>query len=339
MKKSLFVCLFTLICAALLSLSVSAVPATAKDLTIRFAWYMPPHTATATQGNAIAQKIEKMSHGKIKVETYPSGSLLKESNIAEGLTNNTANMGIFAMHWWSKQEPALEWDTVPFLIDDASALLKALHGKVGQDVNKILSKHGVVILGWGFYGYAKSYINTKHAIKVPKDLKDLHMRSEGKLSALFLKSQGATPVAVDSSEVYTAMQRGVLDGGVSGMSSIISRKWYEVGKYITAIHYVPLVYPVQANLKWWESLTASQRRTISKAIAATEGMAVADIEKEFKEDIKIAREHGNEVYIPSAMDLAQWKSLAGTMAEKNYLKQTGAVGKQLLSDIKAAVSH
>jgi TRAP-type C4-dicarboxylate transport system substrate-binding protein len=99
------------------------------------------------------------------------------------------------------------------------------------------------------------------------------------------------------------------------------------------------VYPVQANLKWWESLTASQRRTISKAIAATEGMAVADIEKEYKEDIKIAREHGNEVYIPSAMDLAQWKSLAGTMAEKNYLKQTGAVGKQLLSDIKAAVSH
>lgn len=337
MKRSIFVCLFALIGIALLSWTTAAVPAAAKDLTIRFAWYMPPKTATAEQGNAIAKNIETMSHGKIHVETYPSGSLLKESNIAEGLTNNTANMGIFAMHWWSKQEPALEWDTIPFLIDDSATLLNALHGKLGQDVNKILNKHGVLIIGWGFYGYAKSYINTKRPILLPTDLKGLHMRSEGRLSALFLKNQGATPVAVDSSEVYTAMQRGVLDGGVSGMSTIISRKWFEVGKYITAIHYVPLVYPVQANLQWWKSLTAGQRKIISAAIAKTEPQAVANIEKEFKNDISIAKKHGNKVSILSAAELEKWKTTAGVLAKKNYLLETGNAGKQILSDMQAAI--
>lgn len=339
MKKSSYARLLVLVSAALLVWGAAILPAMAQKLTIRFAWYMPPGTATANQGNAVAKQIESLSHGQIQVQTYPSGSLLKESNMAEGITNNMANMGIFAIHWWSKQEPALEWDTIPFLIDDADALLKALHGKLGEDVNKILNKHGVQIIGWGFYGYAKSYINTKHPIRLPADLKNLRMRSEGKLSALFLKAQGATPVAVDSSEVYTALQRGALDGAVSGMSSIISRKWYEVGKYITAIHYVPLVYPIQANLQWWRGLTPNQRDIISKAVANTEKMAVANIEEEFNKDILIARKNGNQVYRPAPAELKQWKAAAAPLAEKNYLAETGDMGKEILADVNAALGH
>lgn len=312
-------------------------PASAQDLSIRFAWYMPPHTATALQGNTIAKNIEKMSNGKITVQTYPSGSLLKESTMAQGISNDTVNMGIMAMHWWANQEPALEWDTIPFLADDAGKLLKVLHGPLGQDINKILNKHNVEIIGWGFYGYAKSYVNTKHPIKVPDDLNGLKMRSEGKLSALFLKQQGATPVAVDSSEVYTALQRGTLNGAVSGLSSIVSRKWYEVGKYITAIHYVPLVYPLQANLQWWQGLTQQQRDTITKAISAAEQANVKEIEKEFKRDIQLAGKAGDKVYQPSAAELKQWKEATLPLAKKNYLAQAGDQGQKLLDDITKAL--
>lgn len=327
-----------LIAGAALACSITGT-ALAQDLSIRFAWYMPPHTATAAQGNAIAANIEQMSGGKIKVATYPSGSLLKESNMAQGISNNTVNMGIMAMHWWSNQEPALEWDTIPFLVNDAGHLLKALHGPLGADINKILNKHNVEIIGWGFYGYAKSYVNSKQAVKLPADLKGLRMRSEGKLSAQFLKSQGATPVAVDSSEVYTALQRGSLDGAVSGLSSIVSRKWYEVGNYITAIHYVPLVYPVQANRHWWEGLSAQQRAVISKAIAATEQANVDAIEKEFKRDIAVATQHGDTVYQPDAATLKKWQAAAQPLEEKQYLKQAGATGKKLLNDVRQALAN
>jgi len=313
--------------------------AQAADLTIRLAWYMPPHTATADYGEALAKAITDMSHGSIKVETYPSGSLLKESNIVQGLTNNTANIAILGMHWWSKYEPALEWDTIPFLADDAGTLLNALHGKLGRDVNALLTKHGVRIVGWGFYGYAESYVNTKHTIKVPSDLKDLKMRSEGKLSARFLASQGATPVAMDSSEVYTALQRGSLDGAVSGMSAIIARKWYEVGHYLTAIHYVPMIYPAQVNLKWWKGLTQAQRDIISKAAASTEGQAVANIEKEFKDDIAMAKKNGNEVYQPTKEELQQWRDTAGALARKDYLADAGSNGQKILDDVKAALKQ
>lgn len=337
MKRRMSVRLLATLGIALLVCAAAAVPAHAKKLTIRFAWYMPVDTATAHDAMVITKKIESLSHGTIKVQTYPSGSLLVESNMAQGLTNNTANMGILGMHWWGKQEPSLEWDTIPFLVTDAGSLLKALHGKLGQDVNKTLNKHGVQIIGWTFYGYAKSYVNTKHPIRVPADLKGLKMRSEGKLSAMFLKSQGAIPVAIDSSEVYTALQRGSLDGGVSGLSSIVGRKWYEVGKYITAIHYVPLVYPVQANLQWWNGLTQQQRDIISHAVAGTEYSDVKLIENEFKHHINIAKKYGDEVYQPTPADLQKWEAATKPLEVKNYLKQAGSQGEQILADVQAAM--
>ncbi len=316
-----------------------ALPASAQDLTIRFAWYMPPHTATDMQGNAIAKNIQKMSDGKITVQTYPSGSLLNESNMGQGIANNTTNMGILGMHWWGNQEPALEWDTIPFLVTDAGDLLKLLHGSLGKDVNKILNKHNIEVVGWGFYGYAKSYINTKHAIKVPGDLNGLRLRSEGKLSAHFIKQQGATPVAMDSSEVYTALQRGTLDGAISGLSSFVSRKWYEVAKYMTAIHYVPLVYPIQANRDWWQGLTQEQRDIITKAIAKTEQANVQEIEKEFKRDIQTAQKAGDHVLQPSSDELKQWKEATFPLAKKNYLAQAGKQGQQILNDVSKGLGN
>lgn len=332
-------------CNLLLALAATGIacavsmPARAQDLAVRFAWYMPPHTATADQAEAIAANIESMSNGGISMQSYPSGSLLKESNMAKGLANNTANMGIMGMHWWSKYEPALEWDTIPFLVDNAGALLKALHGRLGRDVNVMLNRHGVQILGWGFYGYAKSYVNIRHPIHTPADLKGLKMRSEGRLSALFLKKFGAIPVGMDSSEVYTAMQRGTLDGAVSGMSSIISRKWYEVGKYITAIHYVPLVYPVQANLRWWRGLSAEQRDVISRAVAATEAQSVDAIEKEFRQSMATDAANGDAIYRPDEAELAAWKKQAGALARKNYLEHTGAAGRRILDDVRAIAGN
>lgn len=325
---------------AALLLSVSAtVPASAQQLTIRFAWYMPPHTATANQGERIAKSIEKMSNGQIKVETYPSGSLLKESTMGQGIANNTVNMGIMAIHWWANQEPALEFDTIPFLLPaNVSELLPALRGQVGKDINSILNKHNVEVAGWGFYGYAESYVNTKHPIKVPTDLKGLKMRSEGKLSAHFLKAQGAVPVAIDSSEVYTALQRGTLDGATSGMSSIVARKWYEVGKYITAIKYVPLIYPTMVNAKWWHDLTDKQRSIIAKAIQEDEPTNVAEIEKLFNDEIAQAKKHGNEVYRPTESDLKKWQSATEDMAKKEYLQQAGKTGQKIIDDLAKTVS-
>jgi TRAP-type C4-dicarboxylate transport system substrate-binding protein len=124
---------------------------------------------------------------------------------------------------------------------------------------------------------------------------------------------------------------------VSGLSSIVSRKWYEVGHYITAIHYVPLVYPIQVNMKWWKGLTQEQRDLITKAAVSTEQQAVADIEKEFNDDVALAKKHGNEVYRLTDAELKQWKDVAGAQARKDYIAEVGESGQQILNDVDAAL--
>ena len=314
-----------------------AQPASAADLTIRFAWTIPPHTATGDQAEAIAKNIEAMSHGKIAVQTYPAGSLVNQSTMGQALSNNTVNMGILGVHWWSSREPALDWDSIPFLVSEPRKLMPAFHGQLGDDMNAVLAKHGVTLIGWGFYGYSISYTNVKHPIRVPADLEGLKMRSDGRLNGVFMKEQGAIPVAVDSSEVYTALQRGTLDGAASGLASFVSRKWMEVCKYVTPIHYSPSVYPVQANAAWWKGLTQEQRDIISKAIEATEEPNLKEIEDAFQNDMAVLEKAGLELYRPNADELNLWHA-AEASATETYLKSAGPTGQKMLDQVKAAMA-
>lgn len=323
------------------ALAVSAAPVSAapmkaaavKPLTVKLAWYLPAGTAVDQQAKAIAAAIEKMSHGSIKVETYPGGSLLTETNMAHGLQNDLVQMGVLGVHWWANQEPSTSFDSIPFLVPGPKKMLQALHGRLGKDLRKILGRHGVTIVGWGFYGYGGDYINNKHPIKTPADLKGLRMRSDGPLPAEFMKKYGAIATTIDSSEVYTALQRGTLDGATSGMSSFISRKWVEVCKYITALKPWAAVYPTQVNAAWWKGLTQKQRDIISKAVASTEQSNIKAINKEFQEDIKIAKKDGAHVYIPKGNVLKTWKK-DSRFITAYYLKKAGADGKMILHDLK-----
>lgn len=308
-----------------------SIDASAADLTIRLAWYMPPHTTVDNQGNAIAKAIETMSGGKIKVNTYPGGSLLTSATMADGLKNNTANMGIFGMQWWAQYEPSLSWDSIRYLIKDPAAVQKALHGELGELVNKKFEKHGVKAIAWGYYGYADDYLNSKRAIEAPSDLKGLKLRSMGDVSAAFIKAEGGSPTAISSGEVYTAMQRGTIDGGASGISSFTSRKWYEVGKYITAFHATPVIYPVQVSQKWWNSLTSEQRDIIQKAAQSTELGVVSSINEEYESGIKEVEKSGVHVYRPTGENLEKWEKSSHDIMTKAYLKRSGEQGQEILN--------
>jgi len=303
--------------------------AQAAALDVRFSWYLPNTSSTGKEGFNVAKRIEKLSKGKINVKTYPAGSLLQEYQSAEGVQNNTANFVILGMHWWGGKIPALEWDTVPFLTNNVDILLKAFHGPLGEYINKLVEPHGVKFVGWSFYGYAFDYINTEHPIKVPTDFNGLRMRSQGSLSAMFLKQQGATTVGMDSGEVYTSLQRGAIDGAGSGVSDFVSRKWYEVAKYVTAIKYVPIVYPIMTNLKWWNGLTEEQRSIMTQAMRSAEADNLKGIEDEYTRVLATMREHGNEVYEPKGEEIKAWKKSYKPLLDE-YLRISGEEGKHII---------
>lgn len=328
-------------CGGSSSSNASASGSSGGSLDVRWAWELPNDTASSQQSMTAAHDIEQASGNAISVKTYPAGSLFTEDELVNAIENHSIDLATFGLHTWGGTEPALTIDQVPFLFTrsgDEHAAVKAsyaaAHGRFGRDVNKILAKHNAIVVGWGLYGFDEDMVNSKHAIRVPSDLGGLRMRSNGPIASALYKRYGASSQSLDSSEVYTAMQRGTIDGAYSGLSSIVSRKWDEVGKYVLAIHSGLTYYPVFANLDWWKSLTSKQRDEITKAIRSTESTEGENVIKAYQKDLGAIHQNANEVVDPTGSLRQQWRQ--GTaFLHQTYENVAGSSGQQLLSDVEA----
>lgn len=330
---------FLALAAALLLGGVAAAANTPAKLHLTFAWYLPNTEPSAQQDIQAAKNIEADSNGAITVTTYPAGSLYTEGQMAEAIQNNSVNIGVVGLHWWGSQDPALAFDQIPFLfpggVDELHTLI---HGQLGQDVNTVLETHGVIVIGWGYYGYDGDIVNSKHAIANPSDLKGLKLRADGALPSHLFQMNGATPVSMSSNEVYTALQRGTIDGAISGMGSIVARKWYEVAKYVTAMKSGITLYPIYANLRWWNGLTADQRQVIQKAVGDTEQMNIQAVKDEYSNDVAAVQKAGDTLTAIEGSTRDAWIKADAPLKDV-YLSMAGSEGKMFLQDIANAANN
>jgi len=138
-----------------------------------------------------------------------------------------------------------------------------------------------------------------------------------------------------SSEIYTALQRGTIDGAISGLGSIVARKWYEAAKYVTAMKSGITLYPIYANLKWWNGLSADQRQVISKAVDSTEQMNIKAVKDEYSSDLAAVRKAGDTLTIIQGNTKDEWIKADAPLKDV-FLKMAGSEGKMFLQDIANA---
>jgi len=322
----------------------SGVGGSGDTLTIRWAWGLPDDAPSSKQAAAVIKEIEEKSGGKIKVVSYSNGSLFTEDQIPDAVQNNSIDLGTTGLHRWGGVEKSLTIGQVPFLftasgdeqqsVDDGLTLA---HGQFGTDVNAILGRHKAIAVGWGYYGFDEDMVNSKHPIVHPQDLDGLRMRSNGPVTDALFQKYGATAESLDSSEVYTEMQRGSIDGAYSGLTSIVSRKWYETGQYVLATHGGLTYNPVFANLDWWNGLTADQRSIISTAIADSEEAESSDVVAADQAALKTLADHNIQVTEATGALRTEWEEATKFQLD-SYLQLAGADGQKLYSDITAGSS-
>jgi TRAP-type C4-dicarboxylate transport system substrate-binding protein len=303
------------------------------SLTVKWAGTLPDTNASSVATEAAIKQIQ--SGGKIKVKYYGAGSLFTEDQMQSAIANGSVDMGTTSLHRWSSVEPSLNIDELPYLIDNPDQALKAVDGKFGTDVNALLEKHGAHIVGWALYGFGGDFADTKHMVKTPDDLKGLRLRANDAISGDMYDHFGAQGIEMDSADVYTGLQRGQIDGATSGIDSIVSRKWDEVAKNITSVKNSIAIYPVMANLKWWNGLTDAQRTTITDAVKATEKDEFAAITPDYAKYQAAAKADGATVYKVENAEADQWKSDLAFMTT-DWLKTAGANGQKLIDDYNNA---
>src|SRR5262252_8346072 len=258
-----------MLAAAAIAALALAGPAAAADgpIVIKFSHVVAADTPKGKAADKFKELAEKYADGKAKVEVYPNSTLYKDKEELEALQLGAVQMLAPSN---SKFGPIgireFEVFDLPYILPDLKTLRKVTDGPLGARLLKLLDAKGMTGLAYWDNGFKQMTANKK--VVQPSDFKGLKFRIQSSkvLEAQF-RALGAIPQVMAFSEVYQALQTGVVDGQENTWSNIFTQKFYEVQKYATVTNHGYIGYVVVVNKKFWDGLPADIRGQLEKAMA------------------------------------------------------------------------
>jgi C4-dicarboxylate-binding protein DctP len=319
------------IAVACTTLVIAAIPAHAQQpIVIKFSHVVSVDTPKGKAAEYFKKIAEERTKGKVKVEVYPNSTLFKDGEELEALQLGSVQMLAPSL---AKFGPLgvreFEVFDLPYIFDNYDELHKVTSGPVGQGLFKKLESKGLVGLAYWDNGFKDMSANKP--IRVPADYKGLKMRIQSsKVLGDEMKALGAIPQVMAFSEVYQALQTGVVDGTENPPSNIYTQKMNEVQKYVALTEHGYLGYAVIAQKKFWDALPADIRTTLEGAMkdATKYGNDIA--KKENDDALDAIRKTGKtEIIVLTPEQKAAMKKALSVVHKDNEAR----VGKETLAEV------
>jgi C4-dicarboxylate-binding protein DctP len=316
------------VAAGVLAVSLWSGSAMAQSpIVIKFSHVVANDTPKGKGALKFKELAEKYTNGKVKVEVYPNSQLYKDKEEIEALQLGSVQMlapstAKFAP-LGAKEFEALD---LPWLFKDDETYAKAMKGPVGKWLFKKLEAKGITGLAYWDNGF--HMVSSNRPLVNPTDFQGLKVRISGsKIADRYFRDLGSIPQIMAFSEVYQALQTGVVDGCENTPSNYLTQKFHEVQKDITVSYHAHLQYAVIVNSKFWSGLPADVRSQLEKAmdeatdytnsIAKTENEdALAEIKKSGKTTLHYLTDDERK----------QWQ----TAMQPTYKWAKGRVGQEVL---------
>jgi len=237
-----------------------------QPIVIKFSHVVANDTPKGKGAEFFKQKAEELTKGKVKVEVYANSTLYKDKEEMEALQLGAVQMLAPSL---AKFGPLgvkeFEVFDLPFMFDDYAQLHKVTNGPIGKSLLKKLESKG--ILGMAYWDNGLKVMSANKPLRNPDDFKGLKMRiqSSNVLDAQ-MRAVGALPQKMAFSEVYQALQTGVVDGTENPPSNLYTQKMHEVQKYVTLSDHGYLGYAVIVNKKFWDGLPPDVRKNLDDAM-------------------------------------------------------------------------
>ena len=309
----------------------------AEPVVIKFSHVVAPDTPKGKAAEKFKQMVEERSKGTIKVEIYPNSQLYKDREELEALQLGAVQMLAPSM---AKFGPlgAREFELfdLPYIFPNKETLYRTMDGVVGKRLAGKLETKGIVGLAYWDNGFKVMSAN-KSMHKVA-DFSGLKMRIQSsKVLDAQMKALGAIPQVMAFSEVYTALQQGVVDGTENPLSNVYTQKMHEVQKHMTLSYHGYLGYAVITGKKFWDGLTAEQRELISQAMKEATVYERGIAEQEGADALaKIREAKTTEIYTLTDVERADWMK-ALLPVHKEFESVVGKENLQEVYDIAAQV--
>lgn len=267
--------------------SLVAVPASMakKPKKIRFSHVVSENTPKGWAAEEFAARVNKALEGKYQVVVFPNSQLYDDNQAVEAISAGFIEMAAPSSAKFVGSVPALQLFDMPFLFPNIKTVHKVIDGKIGDEIRNMFVERKLGIKLMTFWDNAfKQFSSNVRPLLKPDDFKGVKFRI---MSSDVLEAQmdglGGVGLKLPFSEVYNALEQGVVDGQENTASNIYTKKFHEVQKYLTFSNHGYLGYAVIVNQKFWDELPPDVQKTISKIlteVTALEREKAVELDKE-----------------------------------------------------------
>ncbi len=256
-----------ILAAAFAAAFAFTVPAGAQPMVIKFSHVVAEHTPKGQGALKFKELAEKKLPGKVEVQVFPNSQLFGDAKEMEALLLGDVQFIAPSLSKFDRYTKKIQLFDLPFLFDDIEAVDRFQLSAKGQELLGSIKNRGLLGLAYWHNGM-KQLSTNRDKLERPEDVKGLKFRIQASdvLVAQF-RALGANPQKMAFSEVYQALQTGVVDGQENTWSNMYSQKFYEVQKTIAETNHGVVDYMVVTNAKWWDGLPPDVRKGLSEAMA------------------------------------------------------------------------
>lgn len=327
-----------LVLATALSCAVAGVAAAAdvKPRLIRFGYGLNEESVQGRAARFLAQELEKVSGGKLKMKTFGSANLGSDEQMQGALAGGAQEMMVGSTAPLAGMVKEFGVFDLPFLFNSEKEADAVLDGQLGQDLLKKLEARGLVGLVYWENGF-RNMTNSKRPINRAEDMQGIKLRvMQNQIALGVFNTLGANAVPMPFSELFTALETRTVDGQENPITTIQSSKFYEVQPYLTISRHVYTPWVVLASKKWWDTLSPDEQKLIRQAAAASRDFERKDSRADSAKAMTTLEQAGMKINTVSPEEVARMRQKVQPVVDK-YTQELGPeLIKQLNDEIQKA---
>jgi TRAP-type C4-dicarboxylate transport system substrate-binding protein len=285
-----------------------------------------------------AAELAKRSGGEMTAEIYPNSSLIKTKAQFSAMRKGALDISLYPLPYAGGEVPETNIGLMPGLVTTYDQGLRWKNQPVGKALTDLLADKGIILLTWVWQ--AGGVASRSNPIVAPEDAKGLKVRGGSREMDMVLQTAGASVLSVPSDEIYTAMQTGACDAGITSSTSLISFRLEEVSKALTSgaqASYWFMLEPLLMSKSVFDGLPKKHQDIILSLGSELEAFGKKGAQDDDADVAKIYQKAGAKVSALDAATVNKWRDIARDTAWKDYGAKTAKAANllKLASDVSA----
>ncbi|MBK7791142.1 MAG: TRAP transporter substrate-binding protein DctP [Betaproteobacteria bacterium] len=313
---------------------VAAASASAQTTVMRISHQVPPahHMTKLLEG--FAADVKARTNGQVEVQLFGSEQLAKAAENFPQVARGNIEAAMSVNFQWGTTIPEMSVTLIPYAMGDLERIKRFPTSEARRFLDDKLAARGVKSVAWLYITRETIVTSARKPIVALDDFKGVKIRGLNTLTDNALTAAGAAPSAMPGSEVYQALQSGVLDAGLTDLSAAYSRKYYEVQKFGTVGPIFTIYFHMYVNPAWYAKLAPAHRQAIEAAAAKAEQDAIGVTEATAAAALKDLQAKGMTVHVQSPQEQATWRALMEKPVVDAFLKSAPEGGAKIIDLMK-----